>query len=55
MGIRVRRCLDGYFLRLVKRIMHMPFGNHLSYVEAEELLDVYRPLPLPLLHLQYSR
>ena len=42
-GIRDRRCLDGYFLRLAKRIMHMRFDYHLSYAEAEERLGVVRP------------
>jgi len=43
MGIRDRRFLDGYFLRLAKRIMHMRFDYHLSFVEAEERLGVCRP------------
>ena len=43
MGIRDRRCLDGYYLRLAKRIMHMRFDYHLSYREAEERLGVCRP------------
>lgn len=42
-GIRDRRCLDGYFLRLAKRIMHLRFDYHLSYDEAEERLGVSRP------------
>ena len=42
-GIRDQRCLDGYFLRLAKRIMHMRFDYHLSYAEAEERLGVARP------------
>ena len=43
MGIRDRRCLDGYFLRLAKRVLHLRFDYHLSYVEAEERLGVRRP------------
>ena len=42
-GIRDRRCLDGYFLRLAKRVMHLRFDHHLSYLEAEERLGVRRP------------
>ena len=42
-GIRDRRCLDGFFLRLAKRVMHIRFDHHLSYAEAEEQLDVQRP------------
>ncbi len=42
-GIRDRRCLDGYFLRLAKRVMHLRFDHHLSYLEAEEQLGVRRP------------
>ena len=42
-GIRDQRCLDGYFLRLAKRIMHLPYDHHLSYQEAEERLGVTRP------------
>ena len=36
-------CIDGYFLRLAKRVMHLPHDNHLSNVEAEERLGVVRP------------
>jgi hypothetical protein len=42
-GIRDRRCLDGYFLRLAKRVMHLRYDHHLSYVEAERQLGVSRP------------
>jgi hypothetical protein len=42
-GVRERRCLDGFFLRLAKRIMHLRFDHHLSYVEAEERLGITRP------------
>ena len=42
-GKREQRCLDGYFLRLAKRVMHLPHDHHLSYVEAEDRLAVRRP------------
>ena len=42
-GPRERRCLDGFFLRLAKRVMHMPFDYHLSYTAAEERLGIARP------------
>lgn len=42
-GARDRRCLDGYFLRLAKRILHLRYDYHLSYPEAEERLGVERP------------
>ena len=42
-GLRDRRCLDGFFLRLAKRVMHLRFDYHLSYVEAEERLGITRP------------
>ena len=32
---RDQRCLDGFYLRLVKRILRLPHDFHLSYVEAE--------------------
>ena len=37
------RCLDGYFLRLAKRIMNLRFDYHLSYTEAENRLGISRP------------
>ena len=40
---RDRRCLDGYFLRLAKRILHIRYDYHLSYAEAEAKLDIERP------------
>ena len=40
---RDQRCLDGYYLRLVKRILHLPHNFHLSYEEAEQRTDVERP------------
>ena len=40
---RDQRCLDGFYLRLVKRILHLPHDYHLSYVEAENRIGVERP------------
>ena len=37
------RCLDGFYLRLVKRILHLPHDFHLSYIEAETRTGVKRP------------
>ena len=42
-GKRELRCLDGYYLRLAKRVLHLPFDFHLSYSEARERLGVERP------------
>ena len=42
-GIRERHCLDGYFLRLAKRVMHLRFDYHLSYQETEERLSAQCP------------
>ena len=42
-GKRDHRCLDGYFLRLAKRIMRLPHDFHLSYAAAEERLGVTKP------------
>ena len=42
-GARDRRCLDGYYLRLAKRVLHLRHDFHLSYTEAEERLGVERP------------
>ena len=42
-GIREGRCLDGYFLKLAKRVTGLSFDFHLSYVEAERRLGVSRP------------
>ena len=42
-GVRDRRCLDGYFLRLVKRVMHLPYDFHLGYVDAEKRLGAQQP------------
>ena len=40
---RDRRCLDGYFLRLAKRILHIRYDYHLSYAEAKAKLAIERP------------
>ena len=37
------RCLDRFYLRLAKRIMHLRFDHHLSYAEAERRLGVPHP------------
>ena len=42
-GKREHRCLDGYFLRLAKRVMRLPHDFHLSYAAAEERLGVTKP------------
>ena len=42
-GPRDKRCLDGFFLRLAKRVMLLPYNYHLSYQEAEKRLGVARP------------
>ena len=42
-GPRDQRCLDGFFLGLAKRVLHLQFDYHLSYVEAEQSLGVTRP------------
>ena len=42
-GVRDQRCLDGFFLRLAKRVMHLRYDHHLSYVDAEKQLGVQRP------------
>ena len=41
-GARDRKCLDGYFLQLEKRILHILDDYQLSYAEAEEKLGVDR-------------
>ena len=43
LSARDHRCLDGYFLRLAKRVLHLRYDYHLSYTEAEERLGVERP------------
>ena len=42
-GVRERRCLDGFFLRLAKRVLHLRYDYHLSYEEAEQRLGIVRP------------
>ena len=37
------RCMDGYYLRLVKRVLFLPHDYHLSYVEAERRIGIGRP------------
>ena len=37
-GARDRRCIDGFFLRLAKRMLHLRYDYHLSYEEAENKL-----------------
>ena len=45
-GKREVRCLDGYFLRLAKRVMRLPHNHHLSYAAAERALGVQCPSKL---------
>ena len=40
---RDQRCMDGFYLRLVKRVLFLPHDYHLSYVEAERRTGVCRP------------
>ena len=42
LSARDRRCLDGYFLRLAKRMLQLRYDYHLSYQEAEERLGIER-------------
>ena len=42
-GKRDLRRLDGFYLRLVKRVLHLPYDFHLSYVDAEARSGVSRP------------
>ena len=42
-GVRDQRCLNGFFLRLAKRVLHLRYDYHLSYEEAEEKLGIKRP------------
>ena len=39
---RDQRCIDGFYLRLVKRVCHLPFDYHLSYKEAAKRVGVER-------------
>ena len=43
LGARDRRRLDGYFLRLAKRVLQLRYNYHLSYNEAEQRLGVEWP------------
>ena len=43
LGARDKRRLDGFFIRLAKRILHLNYDFHLSYEAAEEQLGVQRP------------
>ena len=43
LGARDRRRLDGYFIRLAKRVLQLRYNYHLSYEEAEQRLGVERP------------
>jgi len=43
LGARDRRRLDGYFLRLAKRVLQLRYDYHLSYTEAEQRLGIERP------------
>ena len=40
---RDERCIDGYYLQLVKRLLFLPCNFHLSYEEAERRTGVERP------------
>ena len=42
-GTRDKRRLDGFFIRLAKRVLHLKYDFHLSYEEAERRLGVERP------------
>ena len=42
-GKREKRRLDGYYLRLTKRVTKLQFDYHLSYEEAVEQLGIDRP------------
>ena len=41
--VQDRRCIDGFFLRLAKRVLHLRYDYHLSYEEAETRLGIRRP------------
>ena len=41
-GTRDQRCLDGFFLRLAKRVMFLRYDYHLSYEKAEEKIGIQR-------------
>lgn len=40
---RDKRRLDGFLIRLAKRVLHLKYDFHLSYDEAERRLGVQRP------------
>ena len=42
-GKRDQRCLDRFYLRLVKRILFLPHDYHMSYDEAVKRTGVERP------------
>ena len=42
-GVRDQRCMNGFFLRLAKRVLHLRYDYHLSYQEAEDKLGIQRP------------
>ena len=42
-GKREQRCIDGYYLRLAKRVLKLQFDHHLSYNTAAERLCVVQP------------
>ena len=42
-GKREQRCIDGYYLRLAKRVLKLQFDYHLSYNTAAERLCVVQP------------
>ena len=43
LGARDKRRLDGFFIRLAKRVLHLKYDFHLSYEVAERRLGVQRP------------
>ena len=42
-GAGDQRSLDGFFIRLAKRVLHLPYDYHLLYEEAEDKLGIQRP------------
>ena len=43
LGVRERRCLDGFLFWLAKRFLHLWYDYHLSYEEAEDRLGIQHP------------
>ena len=43
-GKHDQRCLDGFYLRLVKHILHLPHKFHVSYADSKRLTGVACPL-----------